>query len=674
PLAYLYLSSNVEQHVQSQLLSSKEYLASLEKQEVGIGATANSQNDFLTIEYYDGIIYFIILNKERLVNITIIRVFANQTEINDYLNVSLPFTISLKEVTTYDAPFYFGYPAIAIKVTNSEFYNSELVIQTSLGNVFVVQPISSTLLNSARLANVLTSYSTEKQANIQIGNLSASQVFNNLLASINYISPFNFNLLPGGLQKVNIGPNQEYPQYTTISYFPTSGYLGTLVSAFYKDQGIYNGTFSGEIYGNFYLSAYPSSSFQPRLVSNLSLYGFNGNISFPIVFYSGSGVLVNYQLFTINVIFNGNLYNGTILGSVYLNNKPSLAVISLSEGFPPYMNGTLKFINGPYAGKEWKIAVNMDRLSLLYNISNIISIRNLTDNKWIKVPVNITPLYLQGYVTTNSYNNLNFTINETIMPGYNFKEYSNYTIISFKPRVNSEVYLTIGNDMVSIVTGNGPQNIMLYGAYYSPFVYPKYNSFFPADYQLFYISGTVDEGKINDGFPYYINSLITLRNLNYLPAIFFNDSSNYLIFYDASIYALGLIIPPFNVTATITISNGGSLPITFNYTLSTLVLYYQFYIQTFASTLPSTGSLITLTVNNPLNPSITIQPNSYQNITLNLLIPATNVVSLLYYYSSYYKITPSIAGQLIVQFHIEGTNEYYTVTLNTLLNQQVINE
>ncbi len=229
PLAYLYLSSNVEQHVQSQLLSSKEYLASLERQEVGIGATANPQSDFLTVEYYDGTIYFIILNNESLVNVTIIRIFANQTEINDYLNVSLPFTISLKEVTTHNAPFYFGYPAIAIEVTNTEFYNSELVIETSLGNVFVVQPISFTFLNSARLTNVLTSYSTEKQVNVQIGNLSASQVFNNLLASIIYISPFNFFLLPGSLQKVNIGPSQEYPQYTTISYFPSSGYLGTLI-------------------------------------------------------------------------------------------------------------------------------------------------------------------------------------------------------------------------------------------------------------------------------------------------------------------------------------------------------------------------------------------------------------------------------------------------------------
>ncbi len=128
-------------------------------QSLKIGKVASAYTDptsSFTVEYFYNTIFFIILNNESFVGVNVTGIFTNtypffgEQEMNNsleiwldgfYQPVTFPFVISLNDVNTYYAPFYEGYPAVAIKVTNSSFFGKELAVRTSNGNTILVYPI-----------------------------------------------------------------------------------------------------------------------------------------------------------------------------------------------------------------------------------------------------------------------------------------------------------------------------------------------------------------------------------------------------------------------------------------------------------------------------------------------------------------------------------------------------
>ncbi|MEW9492376.1 MAG: hypothetical protein TQ35_0009305 [Candidatus Aramenus sulfurataquae] len=220
PLAYTYFSVPSQQGLK-----------------IGKVASAYTDPTSFTVEYFYDTIFFIILNPESFTGVNITGIFvntysngwqemSNSLEIcldGSYQPVTFPFVIFPNDANTYYAPFYGGYPAVAIKVTNPSYFGKELAVVTSNGNTILVYPI----------------------LNFPGGELHNKLLFEGLNAAGS--SPYT---------------NTPYPYYTS-SLFPQLTTI-TLISSTYSsglvitNGSYYNGkSFTEEILGSF-TSDYPS--------------------------------------------------------------------------------------------------------------------------------------------------------------------------------------------------------------------------------------------------------------------------------------------------------------------------------------------------------------------------------------------------------------------------------
>jgi len=140
---------------------------------------------------------------------------------------------ALVKITTYDAPYYFGYPAIAIKV-NSTYAYDQLEIETSLGNVFVVYPLSQTISKNAQLSDTITVYSNSTEINVSINKVDLLNSLGSFTTPDTFLDLFLQDVFEKP-QNISISQDSDkgFPPYTTVVPF---------LENVFDNNGIYNGT------------------------------------------------------------------------------------------------------------------------------------------------------------------------------------------------------------------------------------------------------------------------------------------------------------------------------------------------------------------------------------------------------------------------------------------------
>jgi len=373
----------------------------------------------------------------------------------------------------------------------------------------------------------------------------------------------------------------------------------------------------------------------PLGLGYMNLSGFNGTITFPTE-------LNSHNQYDTNISFGNNSFYGII--SICYNYN--LALLKLNETdyheHNIFINGTLNWHNG----SVWKISL----LSRSFNVT-IDSPTNLIlynySKGWNQITLNnVYVEYIQGEFPNISKSQLSFS-RSVQYSFFNSMYYNILSIYNYFVPVNISVSPTQTNIMVS---GFNHGKITL-------------------------LSSNDISNELQCIAPFYINGFVlnsNISNTTEMPAISLDSINNFVMFENASIVVKGLIVPPFNASIFLIMSNRGITQESFNYFLITMQMVYQY--NTFMQSVPSTGTFTTFTVNKTLSNPIVLEPSQFKIVKENILIPAADIITFLYYYTSQTNEVPQLSVQILLQFHIAGTHSYYSILLWYVMNNQMVQE